>query len=83
DMAGLRAHLQKVAVGRKPTLLQWLLHHYLFFRIPLVRPDTFLNRTLAYVEPLFRPGFFIACTLKWMFGPRGTGIICARSAELK
>nr|WP_314533812.1 aminotransferase class V-fold PLP-dependent enzyme [uncultured Pseudomonas sp.] len=27
--------------------------------------------------------FFIAGTHKWMFGPRGTGIICARSAELK
>ncbi|MFZ9408418.1 MAG: site-2 protease family protein [Burkholderiaceae bacterium] len=23
---------------------QWLLHHYLFFRIPLVRPDAWLNR---------------------------------------
>ena len=68
DTAGLRAHLQKVAAGRKPTLLQWLLHHYLFFRIPLVRPDAFLNRTLAYVEPLFRPGFFIACTLLSLVG---------------
>lgn len=27
--------------------------------------------------------FFIAGAHKWMFGPRGTGIICARSAELK
>ncbi|MCX2541518.1 aminotransferase class V-fold PLP-dependent enzyme [Pseudomonas sp. COW5] len=27
--------------------------------------------------------FFIAGTHKWMFGPRGTGIICARSSELK
>jgi selenocysteine lyase/cysteine desulfurase len=27
--------------------------------------------------------FFIAGTHKWMFGPRGTGIICARSDELK
>lgn len=27
--------------------------------------------------------FFIAGTHKWMFGPRGTGIICARSTELK
>lgn len=25
--------------------------------------------------------FFIAGTHKWMFGPRGTGIICARSAQ--
>ena len=27
--------------------------------------------------------FFIAGTHKWMFGPRGTGIICARSIEVK
>lgn len=27
--------------------------------------------------------FFIAGTHKWMFGPRGTGIICARSSEPK
>ena len=27
--------------------------------------------------------FFIAGTHKWMFGPRGTGIICARASELK
>ncbi|MHA3738989.1 pyoverdine-tailoring periplasmic protein PvdN [Pseudomonas sp. Eth.TT006] len=27
--------------------------------------------------------FFIAGTHKWLFGPRGTGIICARSSELK
>ncbi|KJH73820.1 pyoverdine-tailoring periplasmic protein PvdN [Pseudomonas sp. ES3-33] len=33
--------------------------------------------------PDMRCDFFIAGTHKWMFGPRGTGIICARSAELK
>ncbi|MCB2250903.1 aminotransferase class V-fold PLP-dependent enzyme [Pseudomonas chlororaphis] len=27
--------------------------------------------------------FFIAGTHKWLFGPRGTGIVCARSTELK
>ncbi|QXI26869.1 pyoverdine-tailoring periplasmic protein PvdN [Pseudomonas vanderleydeniana] len=27
--------------------------------------------------------FFIAGTHKWMFGPRGTGIVCARSEELR
>ncbi|MGN7740392.1 pyoverdine-tailoring periplasmic protein PvdN [Pseudomonas sp. 22526] len=27
--------------------------------------------------------FFIAGTHKWMFGPRGTGIVCARSEEIK
>lgn len=27
--------------------------------------------------------FFIAGTHKWMFGPRGTGLVCARSEEVK
>lgn len=36
---------------------QWLLHHYLFFRVPLVRPDKWLQRTLPLVEPLFSKGF--------------------------
>ena len=28
------------------TAMQWLLHHYLFFRIPLLRPDAWLTRWL-------------------------------------
>ena len=35
----------------------WLLHHYLFFRIPLVRPDKWMNRCVSYVEPLYSRGF--------------------------
>ncbi|MEF8833322.1 MAG: HlyD family efflux transporter periplasmic adaptor subunit [Halofilum sp. (in: g-proteobacteria)] len=34
---------------------QWLLHRYLFFRIPLVRPDPFLARTLPRVRWLGGP----------------------------
>jgi putative peptide zinc metalloprotease protein len=30
-----------------------LLHNYLFFRIPLLNPDRFLQRTLPFVAPLF------------------------------
>ncbi|PKO58599.1 MAG: hypothetical protein CVU24_16880, partial [Betaproteobacteria bacterium HGW-Betaproteobacteria-18] len=31
---------------------QWLLHNYLFFRIPLLKPDKFLNRLMPYAAPL-------------------------------
>lgn len=31
----------------------------------------------------FNCDYFIAGTHKWMFGPRGTGIICAASSEMK
>ncbi|KAF1033209.1 MAG: Isopenicillin N epimerase [Pseudomonas sp.] len=33
--------------------------------------------------PAMRCDFFIAGTHKWMFGPRGTGLVCARDAENK
>ncbi len=32
---------------------KWWLHHYLFIRIPLVRPDRLLTRLLPWVQPLF------------------------------
>ena len=35
--------------------LTWLLHHYLFIRIPLWRPDAFLSRTWPVVSRLLRP----------------------------
>lgn len=35
-----------------PHPLAWLLQHYLFIRIPLIRPDYFLRRTLPLVRPL-------------------------------
>lgn len=33
--------------------------------------------------PTMNCDFFIAGTHKWMFGPRGTGIVCSRSEEVK
>ncbi|MBF0096797.1 MAG: HlyD family efflux transporter periplasmic adaptor subunit [Magnetococcales bacterium] len=42
--------------------LHWLLHHYLFLRIPLWHPDDFLSRTLPglriFFTPWFRAGMF-------------------------
>ena len=34
---------------------RWWLHHYLFIRIPLVRPQRFLARLTPWLEPLFSP----------------------------
>lgn len=53
DTGLLRAALQRMAGGRTLSRWQWLLHHYLFFRIPLVRPEAFLARTAGWVAPLF------------------------------
>ncbi|TBU94402.1 HlyD family efflux transporter periplasmic adaptor subunit [Phytopseudomonas dryadis] len=38
----------------------WLLSNYLSIRIPLLRPDAFLTRTLPKVLPLFARGFLFA-----------------------
>jgi putative peptide zinc metalloprotease protein len=35
----------------------WLLHHYLFFRIPLVRPDRWLDRWMGRVALFYSRGF--------------------------
>lgn len=45
------------AAKRRSTWLNWLLHHYLFFRIPLMRPDRWLGRALPWVAPLASPAF--------------------------
>ncbi len=42
--------------GVKPWYEQ-LFHNYLFFRIPLVRPDKFLERTLPFAEIFFTRSF--------------------------
>jgi putative peptide zinc metalloprotease protein len=38
---------------------QQLLHHYLFFRLPLFRPDTFLARTVGLTDIFFTRGFVV------------------------
>lgn len=43
--------------AKKSSRLVWLLKHYLFFRVPLVKPDNFLSSTGQWVEPLFSRTF--------------------------
>jgi len=45
-----------------------LLHHYLFFRIPLVRPDRWLARTAPAIDWLFSRGFFLLTLLALLVG---------------
>ena len=40
-------------LASKPNFIMWLIHNYLFIKIPLVKPTHFLQRTLVFVEPLF------------------------------
>lgn len=52
----------------KSSWLTWLLHHYLFFRVPLVRPDAWLGRTLPRVAWLGSRGFRLATVLALLAG---------------
>jgi putative peptide zinc metalloprotease protein len=47
------AWLAKRAGAREKSLLSQAVHGYLFFRVPLLRPDGFLTAALPFVEPLF------------------------------
>lgn len=49
-----RADRDTSLLGRLTT---WLLHHYLFFRIPLFNPDRLLQRLLPALQALGSPGF--------------------------
>ncbi len=56
----------------KKSFFVWLVHNYLFFKIPLVRPTAFLRRTVVYVEPLFSN---LAVTLILLAGLIGLYIV--------
>jgi putative peptide zinc metalloprotease protein len=47
--------------ARRQEWWKWLVDHYLFFRIPLVRPAAFLERTVSRVAPLW------SVTSLWIF----------------
>lgn len=52
--AGKLAERERLA---HPTFGQWLLHNYLFIRLPLVRPDAWLSRWARYLDFLYSKRF--------------------------
>ncbi len=58
DRAGGVRHLIEQAKASKLSWPQWLLHHYLFVRIPLVRPDAILTTTLPLARRILNPACF-------------------------
>ncbi len=53
---------------RKPPVFQRLLQGAIFFRVPLLRPDRFLSRTLPYVSALWSPAARWGYLLIGLFG---------------
>jgi putative peptide zinc metalloprotease protein len=47
----------------QPNFLTWLLHNYLFLRIPLLRPDNALQKALPWVSMLFNRQFLTVLLL--------------------
>jgi len=62
------ARLEEGVRRTKKSPWQWLLHNYLFFRIPLVRPDRFLAVTLPYVTFFFRRECFLVTLASGLIG---------------
>lgn len=46
----------------------WLIHNYLFLRLPLLRPQQFLSRTLPWIEFVFTPAFAASVGILTLFG---------------
>lgn len=62
------AQLLKKSLERQVKPSHWMLHRYLFFRIPLVHPDRFLSATLGYAKPFFSRGFRLLLVFTIVFG---------------
>lgn len=56
DAAGSRRYAD-IAQRRRSGWGKWLLHHYLFFRLPLFRPDRLLEKMQPWVMPFFSRTF--------------------------
>ncbi|MCW3151530.1 HlyD family efflux transporter periplasmic adaptor subunit [Achromobacter spanius] len=57
------ARLRQQRAAQKRSLATRLLHGYLFFKVPLARPDVFLRRTLPWVTVFFSRLFWILAAL--------------------
>ncbi|MEI6214901.1 MAG: hypothetical protein WCP10_12410 [Desulfuromonadales bacterium] len=57
------ARLSTRATSGKLSPEQWLLHNYLFFRIPLLKPDSLLSRIMPLAAPLLTPHALIVFIL--------------------
>ncbi len=67
DAEGSQWYHQQVQ-KRRASPGTWLLHHYLFFRLPLWRPDAWLGRALPWVRPLQTKAFLTLTLLALFMG---------------
>jgi len=53
--ATARLHQQRLKSSTR--VIDWLMHRYLFFRVPLLKPDAWLGRWKGVVAPFYSRGF--------------------------
>ena len=75
--ASRRDSLKRRSAARKLPLWKQLLHHYLFFRVPLLRPDAWLERVAPHCAWIF--GYFFL-TLTGVAGLAGV-FLAGRQSE--
>ena len=65
--AGVQRMVQK---AREPGWRhwRWWLHHYLFIRVPLIRPERWLARLARWLDPLFSAPALVALVLASLLG---------------
>lgn len=65
---GFSLSLSQRLSKQRGSVWTWLLHHYLFFRVPLWKPDAWLNRMQGRVGILYSPWFFASTGLALLTG---------------
>lgn len=66
--AAALAELSHAAEAKRQSGFSWLIHHYLFFRVPIVRPDRFLSHTLPLVNWLYSKTVLVLLILALTIG---------------
>lgn len=62
------AFLNQMAEGQRLSAWKWLLHNYLFFRVPLVHPQRLLSRLVPLVDFVYTRWFMVLSLLLTLLG---------------
>lgn len=68
---GQARELARRKAARRGSVWTWLLHHYLFFRVPLLRPDALLDRLAPRLGALYGRGFLLMTLAAGLLGLGG------------
>lgn len=66
DIPKASQEVMKESEKNKSSTLWWVLMHYLYFRIPLFKPDAFLEHTLKFAKVFWSPlaiAFYVIATI--------------------